>query len=100
VCQARDALASGPTSECAAVGSSAKSEEVRHTAAKGVEGAVCVCPLIAAFRAVSRRSAPAARCPQRDRSPIRTSQDRFTTNGITVRSVMTKELLDSVAMAT
>jgi hypothetical protein len=33
VCQARDALASGPTSECAAVGSSAKSEEVRHTAA-------------------------------------------------------------------
>ena len=41
---------------------------VTHFAAKGVEGAVCVCPLVyAAFRAVSRRSAPAPRCPQRDR---------------------------------
>jgi hypothetical protein len=46
---------------------SARVDDMRHSAAKGVEGAVCVCPLYAAFRAVVplglRRTGRCRGCP-------------------------------------
>ena len=47
--------------------------EVRHFAAKGVEGAVCVCALCRISRS-SRRTAQPARCSQRDPSPNHEAQ--------------------------